>query len=91
MIFVDTGAWIAILNPNDQHHREAIAIYRDLQQQKTRFLTTDYVIDETATRLRYDTNHSLAVMFLEHIELLVETMVNSLITSTIITLLIWHG
>jgi predicted nucleic acid-binding protein len=73
MIFVDTGAWIAILNSNDQHHREAIAIYRDLQQQKTRFLTTDYVIDETATRLRYDTNHSLAVMFLERIELLVET------------------
>ena len=72
MIFVDTGAWIAILNPNDQHHREAIAIYRNLQQQKTRFLTTDYVIDETVTRLRYDTNHSLTVMFLDRIELLVE-------------------
>ena len=27
MIFVDTGAWIAIFNPNDQYHREAIAIY----------------------------------------------------------------
>lgn len=73
MIFVDTGAWIAILNPNDQYHREAIAAYRNFQQQKTRFLTTDYVIDETVTRLRYDTNHSIAVIFLNRIELLVET------------------
>ena len=79
MIFVDTGAWIAILNPNDQYHREAVAIYRHFQQQKTRFLTTDYVIDETDTRLRYDTNHSIAVMFLERIELLVETGVLTLI------------
>ena len=73
MIFVDTGAWIAISNPKDQHHREAVTIYNRIQQQKIYFLTTDYVIDETITRLRYDTNHSLAIMFLSHIELLVET------------------
>lgn len=73
MIFVDTGAWIAILNPNDQYHHEAIAIYRNFQQQKTRFLTTDYIIDETVTRLRYDANHSIAVMFLNRIEQLVAT------------------
>ena len=79
MIFVDTGAWIAILNPNDQYHREAVAIYRHFQQQKTRFLTTDYVIDETVTRLRYDTNHSIAVIFLERIERLVETRVLTLV------------
>ena len=72
MIFVDTGAWIAISNPKDQHHREAVTIYNRIQQQKIYFLTTDYVIDETATRLRYDTNHSLAVMFLDRIELLVQ-------------------
>lgn len=72
MIFVDTGAWIAISNPKDQHHREAVTIYNRMQQQKIYFLTTDYVIDETATRLRYDTNHSLAVMFLDRIELLVQ-------------------
>ncbi len=79
MIFVDTGAWIALLNPNDQYHREAVAVYRHVQQQKTRFLTTDYVIDETVTRLRYDTNHLLSVMFLDRIELLVETDVLTLV------------
>ena len=79
MIFVDTGAWIAISNPKDQHYREAVTIYNRRQQQTIHFLTTDYVIDETVTRLRYDTNHSIAVMFLERIELLVETNVLTLI------------
>lgn len=71
MIFVDTGAWIALLNPRDQHHHDAVAVYNDLQQ--IRLLTTDYVIDETVTRLIYDTNHALAVEFLDRIELLEET------------------
>ena len=73
MIFVDTGGWIAILNRRDQHHQEAVTIFNKLQQQQMRLLTTDYIIDETVTRLRYDTNHSLAVMFLNRVELLVET------------------
>ncbi len=72
MIFVDTGAWIAILNRRDQHHQEASAIYRNLQRQQIRLLTTDYVFDETVTRLRYDATHALAVMFLDRMDLLVE-------------------
>ena len=67
MIFVDTGAWIAIYKRNDLHHREAITIYNSLRDAETQLLTTDYVIDETVTRLRYDTNHSVAVAFLEFI------------------------
>lgn len=54
-------------NPNDQYHREVIAIYNDLRNQEIRLLTTDYVIDEAVTRFRYDTNHSVAVAFLEFI------------------------
>ena len=65
MIFVDTGAWIAILNPNDQYHPEAMAIYNNLRDREAQLLTTDYVIDEAVTRLRYDTNHPVAVAFLE--------------------------
>lgn len=79
MIFVDTGAWIALLNRRDQHHQEAATVYRSLQQQRSRLLTTDYVLDETITRLRYDTTHALAVIFLGRIELLVETGVLTLV------------
>ena len=67
MIFVDSGAWIAVLNPKDRHHEEANATFAGLQRNIT-LVTTDYVIDETATRLRYDTNHALAVKFLDAIE-----------------------
>ena len=67
MIFVDSGAWIAVLNPKDLHHEEANATFAGLQRNMT-LVTTDYVIDETATRLRYDTNHALAVKFLDAIE-----------------------
>ena len=68
MIFVDSGAWIAFLDQRDQHHDNAVAIYNDLRHQRTRLLTTDYVIDETATRLRYKANYSIAVQFLDLIE-----------------------
>lgn len=68
MIFVDTGAWIAISNPRDQHHREAMAIYNDLRHREIQLLTTDYIIDETVTRLRYDESHHMAVLFLRYIE-----------------------
>lgn len=57
MIFVDTGAWIALTDRSDRHHAEAVAIYKSLRQGRERFVTTDYVIDETVTRLRHDTTH----------------------------------
>ena len=68
MIFVDSGAWIALLDQRDQYHSDAVAIYNDLMQQDAQFLTTDYVIDETVTRLRYDFSHSGAVDFFDFIE-----------------------
>lgn len=68
MIFVDTGAWIVLSNPRDQHSREAVAVYDDLEHQGIQLLTTDFVIDETVTRLRYDESHWLAVTFLDAME-----------------------
>lgn len=68
MTFVDTGGWIALSDRKDQHHNDATAIYAQLKQQKERLLTTDYVIDETTTRLRYDLSHSTAIKLLDLIE-----------------------
>ena len=68
MIFVDSGAWIALLNPRDQHHSVGTTIYNRLARQRARLVTTDYVIDETITRLRYDSSHSAAVKFLNFID-----------------------
>ena len=68
MIFVDSGAWIALLNRRDQHHDDAAAILNNLVQQNVQLLTTDYVIDETVTWLRYRVNHAIAVQFLDLIK-----------------------
>lgn len=68
MIFVDSSAWIALSNTRDQHYVKAKTIFNRLLQQRMQIVTTDYVIDETVTRLRYDLNHSVAVKFLNVIE-----------------------
>ena len=67
-IFVDAGAWIARSNPRDQHHDTAVAMYTHLVQQRIPLLTTDYVVDEAVTRLRYDTTHARAVAFLDFLK-----------------------
>lgn len=79
MIFVDTGAWIALTDTSDQYHYEAIRIYTVLKQQKERFLTTDYVIDETVTRLRYDAGYRIAIRFLDLITFCEESSVLTVI------------
>ena len=68
MIFVDSGAWIAFSNQTDQHHKDALAIYNGLKKEKAQLLTTDYIIDETTTWLRYRASHPAAIKFLDHIE-----------------------
>jgi len=65
MIFVDTGAWIALTDTSDQYHPEASRIYTVLKRHRARLLTTDYIIDETVTRLRYDASHHTAIQFLD--------------------------
>ena len=67
MIFVDSGAWISLLNPKDRHYNAAVTIYNHLERQRAPILTTDYVIDETITRLRYDVSHPATVKFLDFI------------------------
>jgi hypothetical protein len=65
MIFVDTGAWIAVTDASDQYHRQAVEMYSMLKKQRKRFVTTDYVIDEAVTRLRYDAGHPSALRYLD--------------------------
>lgn len=49
MIFVDTGAWFALIVPSDINYPQARAWFL---QNRERLLTTDYVISETLTLCR---------------------------------------
>ncbi|MCI4330352.1 MAG: PIN domain-containing protein [Thermoplasmata archaeon] len=53
MIFVDSGAWIALLDQRDGFHRHARRVQGELLQGgHGRLVTTDYVLDEAVTYLR---------------------------------------
>lgn len=45
--FLDTSAWVAALNPRDQHHRAAAAAYRAALAGGWLFVTTNLVLAET--------------------------------------------
>lgn len=53
-IFVDMSAWIALVDESDRHHREAKAYYeQQIRQMGVDLITSDYIIDETLTLIRF--------------------------------------
>ena len=67
-LFVDTSGWYALLDRRSRHHAAARrAIARSVARQDV-LVTTDYVIDETATLTRARGGAQAATRFLELIE-----------------------
>jgi len=51
-IFVDTSGFYALLVKSDDRHAAADRHLREAQRRRRRFVTSDYVLDETATLLK---------------------------------------
>jgi predicted nucleic acid-binding protein len=64
-VFVDTAGFLALWDSNDEHHSKALSLQRDLAAKRHRFLTTDYILDETATLLLNRHSHEAAADFLD--------------------------
>jgi predicted nucleic acid-binding protein len=62
-VFVDTGAWIGITVVRDQMHDAAAAYARNIVARRIPLLTTNYILAEALTRIRYDDGHSKALIF----------------------------
>ena len=62
-IFVDTGGWIGIAVARDQKHEVAAAYAAQLAHKNLPLLTTNYVLAEAYTRIRYDDGHTTALVF----------------------------
>jgi hypothetical protein len=73
-IFVDTSAWLALNDRNDQYHSEAVSKLKIVTKQKIELITSEYVLDESITIIRYRVSHKAAVVFGD-----------SLMNSTIVT------
>ena len=67
-LFIDTNAFVAVINNQDERHKQALAISRDvLPQWQKPYLTSDYILDETYTFLRMRVGHQVAVAFGEEV------------------------
>ena len=62
-IFVDTGAWIGLSVSRDQAHAAAAAFAANVAKRRAALLTTNYVLGESYTRIRYDDGHAKALTF----------------------------
>ena len=62
-VFIDTGGWIAMTVVRDQYHRQAADYYQRLSKKKVPLVTSNYVLVEAYTRIRYDDGHAKAVRF----------------------------
>ena len=63
IVYVDSGAWIALLNETERLHPKAVEAYEALLEEGARLVTSTDVIDESATRLRYDAGLEAALAF----------------------------
>ncbi len=67
-VFVDTAGFLALWDAGDEHHRRAVELQDQFAKRNRRFLTTEYVVDETVTVLLVRHSHAAAADFLETIE-----------------------
>jgi predicted nucleic acid-binding protein len=63
-IFIETSGFFAMLSSDDDRHAAAAKIVAAARKSKRSFVTTDYVLDETATLLKARRkNHLIAKLF----------------------------
>src|SRR6266446_7025525 len=50
-LFIDTGGFYALVSPQSESHELAVEIMQEAARHRRRAITTDYIVDETATLL----------------------------------------
>ena len=66
-IFVDTGAFVALVDGKDGNHRSARRFLRHLARTRRPLLTSTYVVDELLTLVRMRLGHPPAVQIGERL------------------------
>jgi predicted nucleic acid-binding protein len=63
MVFTDTSAFLAIENRRDKYHKQAVALRDSLLKAGKILITSDYVLDESYTVIRFRAGHQIAIQF----------------------------
>jgi uncharacterized protein len=63
MIFVDTSAFLAIENLRDNYNKKALMLRDTLLKTGKTLVTSDYILDESYTIIRFRAGHRIAVQF----------------------------
>lgn len=71
-VFVDTAAWIGLINAKDTLHVRTQKIYRDLLQNKVPLVTTDFVLLEVADALSAPALRAATVGFINRLRTTME-------------------
>ena len=71
-IFVDTWAWYALADSADADHVTAKILNEQLLDQGHTFVTTNFVLSEAVTLIRYRLHHQAAVRFWETLHALID-------------------
>ncbi|WP_423222490.1 type II toxin-antitoxin system VapC family toxin [Candidatus Amarolinea aalborgensis] len=67
-VFVDTWAWYAMIDKADDDHLIAQLTSEELLDRGHTFVTTNFVLDEAITLIRYRVGHAIAVQFRHKIQ-----------------------
>ena len=66
-VFVDTAAWIALIDADDWLHLRAMQVMDDLRRQKALLLTTEFVLLEVADALSSPLIRARTVVFINRL------------------------
>jgi predicted nucleic acid-binding protein len=64
IVFVDAGGWLSVLIESDQFHEAGKRYFEALIATGATVVTTDFVLDEVITRIRYDAGYRKAADYL---------------------------
>ncbi|MBW3603501.1 MAG: PIN domain-containing protein [Actinobacteria bacterium] len=67
-VYVDTGAFIALISRRDQDHERVVRHFRSLRANRDVLFASDPAIGETVTRLRYDAGLAAVARFRDVLE-----------------------
>jgi hypothetical protein len=67
-VFIDSGAFLALADEDDDHHSAARSTHAELIHSKAQLLTSNFVLSETYTLVRFKVGHRSAVEFMRRFD-----------------------